>query len=296
MKETMQSIYTIIDDYNETHTSINEIFYLNALEEDTLTSVDDDSNKMAFSEKLRIQVEKLFKTIEGIIEKCALKITNFIGNLLQTDTGFKDHCRKAMVENKPLEAVKLIAYQYNDSVLDSEMNNMTNIILGKINSIKTSYQEESDVKTVNDMDRHESELITKIFEELKCPKEVNNINSYFMYIKDKYRTAKKEQLFTAKESKTYYAITQEYNKINDVVKSKQQILKNQKSVMQANLNNIIRNKMTQNHIKQRALNQYKNVTHLYNLYTHFLEIYAQLRIEKILSYRAVLKKIYHFDS
>ena len=61
MKETMQSIYTIIDDYNETHTSINEIFYLNALEEDTVTSVDDDSNKMAFSEKLRIQVEKLFK-------------------------------------------------------------------------------------------------------------------------------------------------------------------------------------------------------------------------------------------
>ena len=44
----------------------------------TATSVDDDSNKMAFSEKLKIQVEKLFKTIEGIIEKCALKITNFI--------------------------------------------------------------------------------------------------------------------------------------------------------------------------------------------------------------------------
>lgn len=294
MKETIKTIYDIIDDYNENHTSINEVFYLNAVEEDTVTAVDDDSNKMAFSQKLMIQVEKLVKTLEGIIEKSSLKITNFIGNLLQTDTGFRDHCRKAMVENKPLEAVKLISYQYNDAILDAEMNRMTNIILSKINSVKTSYQELSDAQTAGDMDRNESDLIAQVFEELKCPKEVTNANTYFMYIKDKYRTAKKEQLFTARESKNYYNITQEYNKVNSVVKSKQQILKNQKGVMRANLNNIIKNKMTQNHIKQRALNQYKNVTHLYNLYTHFLEVYAQLRIEKILTYRAVLKKIYHF--
>lgn len=294
MKETTQTIYNAIDDYNETRLSINEIFYLNALEEDTVTSIDDESNKMAFAEKLKVQVEKLIKTLEGIIEKCSLKISNFMGRLLQTDTGFKEHCRKAMVENKPLEAVKLIAYQYNDAILDTEMNRMTNIVLNKLNSVKVSYQEESDATNASDMDRSEPDLIAKLFEELKCPKEINNMNSYFAYIKDKYRTAKKEQLFTARESKTYYAITQEYNKINDIVKRKQQVLKNQKSVLQANLNNIIKNKMTQNHVKQRALNQYRNATHIYNVYTHFLEIYFQLRIEKILSYRVVLKKIYHF--
>lgn len=294
MKEIMQTIYDILDEYNESYTSINEVFYLNALEEDTVTSVDDDSNKMVFAQKLMIQVQKLIKTLEGIIEKSSLKISNFIGNLLQTDIGFKEHCRKAMVENKPLEAVKLISYRYNDTVLESEMTRMTNIILNKINSVKSSYQKLSDVQTVGDMDKNETELIEQLFEELGCPKEVTNVNLYFMYLKNKYRSEKKEQLFTARESRNYYNITQEYNKVNNVVKSKQQILKNQKSVIQANLNNIIKNKMTQNHIKQRALNQYKNVTHLYNFYAHFLEFYIQLRIEKILTYRTILKKIYHF--
>jgi hypothetical protein len=174
------------------------------------------------------------------------------------------------------------------------MNKISSIILDKLQKLKTDYTSESDENTAGDMDRKEADLYAKIFQEMHLPNDVNNINSYFIYVKDKYRTAKKETLFKASETNKYYKEATGFETTRSLINARQKVLAQQTATIQSNLNNIINNKMTQNSIKTRAVHQYKNATHLYNLYVHFLDVYTQLKIEKTLTYRLVLKKLYHF--
>ena len=48
-----------------------------------------------------------------------------------------------MVKNKPLEAIKLITYDYNDNYLEDQMNKMTRECISILTSLKTEYQKEN---------------------------------------------------------------------------------------------------------------------------------------------------------
>lgn len=282
-------INEISSDYNDDEFRINEIFLTYVMEAEDVTSVDDSSNKMKFGEMLSKQAHELIQILFGIIQRAFLKISNFLSRVSQSNNGFINDCRKAIVKNKPLEGVKLITYQYNDGILDGEMNKMTNIILKKIADTKTSYAEIS-----SDDNNDSGDIIGDLFKELRVPSDIKNINTYFMYIKDKFRTSKKENLFTANKTQQYYSNATNIKKIINISNNRKQIINQQTNTIKSNLQNIIKNNMSQNEIKQKALRKYKNMTHLYNFYVHFIEIYVQLKVEESLTYRMVLKKLYHF--
>jgi hypothetical protein len=295
----MQSMKSIIegisDEFENDRCDINLAAYDIAIEADeTVTSVDDNINKENFAIKLKEQAEKLIKTLQGIIEKNFLKLLNGIRKVLQTDKGFEKDCRKAIIDNKPLEGVKLITYTYDDAVLETDMTNLFHAIQKRLDNLKTDYTSESDPNTAGDMDRDENDLFQEIFKDMNLPENVTNTNAYFMYIKDKFRKNKKETLFVASQSKKYYDIAMGFSDVEKTINEKQTLMKNQTGTIRANLKSIIDNKLTPNNVKTRAVKQYKNAAHLYNLYTHFLNVYVQLKLEEALTYRAVMKKLFHF--
>ena len=71
-KLAMESIY----DFEDTEICISEIMYDIAIEEETVTSVDDKSNKIAFTQKLKEKIDKLIKELIAIVDRCIVFIKN----------------------------------------------------------------------------------------------------------------------------------------------------------------------------------------------------------------------------
>lgn len=289
------SLSSIIEEWTVDDCSINEVFYDPVFEamEDPGLKGESESNP-GLIPKLKESVESLIRTLIGIVDKAITKFSNFTKKVLLTDKGFRDNCRKAIIKNKPLEAIKLISYAYNDAVLEDAMNKMTNIVMKRLGNLKTDYRSESDMDNRVDMDNKEGDIYKAIFSELGCPSTITNISQYFTYLRDQFRVEKKEQLFTASKTKVYYDITMSYEKEMNKVSAKHLILKKQTAIVRTNLNSIILNKLADAKVKQRAMHHFKNASHIYNFYIHFLDAYTQLKTEEILSYRIVLQKLYHF--
>ena len=137
---TNMFIQDTISEFNDIGYSIDDIFFESAMEADNI--IDDDTNKENFAKKLLVTVEKLINEIFAIIDRFISNVKNIFTRIAQTDTGFRDHCRRAMVKNKPLEAIKLITYDYNDNYLEDQMNKMTRECISILTSLKTEYQKE----------------------------------------------------------------------------------------------------------------------------------------------------------
>lgn len=241
-------------------------------------------------------VSKFITMINGMIQKFFLKFSNWIKKVLQSDMGFKDQCREAIRDRKPLEGIKLISYQYNEPALEKELHKLNGILTKFFNQMSnnTSYRALSDENTASDIDRTPDDIYQKIFSELSCPGDVRDINSYFLYVKNLYRNEKKEQVFLSSKTREYYEITEGNKELTKQIKKSQSIMANQVAALKSNLHNTIQNKDANKEVKKRAMKQCKNLTHIYNLYLHFLDIYLQLKIERIYIYRTVLKKLYRF--
>lgn len=281
-------IHNTISDYNDIEYSLNDIFIETAMEADE--SVDDDTNKENFTKKIILKVEKLIKEIYAILDRFVNNISNIFTRIAQTDVGFRDHCRTAMIKNKPLEAIKLIAYDYNDQYLESQMSKVTTECLRILTSFKTEYQKESSVLDLKDKD-----INAYILSKIGCSSNITDLNLYFEELKKNFRVSKKEMLFKASLGKEYYNIAVlDIEKSKKVATEKQRVLKNQAGIIKSELSNITRNNTTQDNIKRRALQIYKNAGNVYNFFTSFIKIYIQFKIERALTYRVVLKKLFRF--
>lgn len=272
--------------------ALTDIYYPVLEADDTVTSVDDDSNKMNFGQKLLQKVNKLIKELLAIIERTFDRIWQFLKRVAQTDVGFKDTIRKAIRDRKPLEAVKLIAYQYNEGFLNTQMTKVTKEVFDLITNLKTSY---ADIENgaQSPMDLPTKELYQYIFSKIGCKKDIFSMDQYYLFLKHGYRVEKKEMLFKGSETRNYYNIALSRDELENVINAKKQVMKSQTAVIKTQLSTITMNRTTQNDVKKRAMKQYSNASHLYNFYSSFLNIYTQLQIEKMMSYRAVLKKLYH---
>ena len=289
----------ILNEFHVEESNILDLYfdYTIVLEESmssgTNTTVDDNINKQSFARILIEKIKKIIEELFAIIDRKFLKLSNIMKRVGQTDEGFKREIRTAIKNNKPLEAIKLIAYQYNESVLDTELDKITNVLIDLMKSLKTGYAEEIKEDNKHPMDLSSDELYKYIFSKLNCPDNIESLNDYYEYIKNKYHGDKKEQLFVSSKTREYYNITMKYNSISNTLDGRKLVMKQQASILKANLNNIIKNNVTQNNVKQRAIKQSTNATHLYNLYTSFLDIYTNLMLERVMTHRIILKKLYH---
>lgn len=300
MKSMNMVIESSVHDFYNIELDIESLSFEPATEaEQVADNVKDGTNLSKDNDlfkRMGDQISKFITMINGMIQKFFLKFSNWIKKVLQSDMGFKEQCRTAIKNNKPMEGIKLITYQYNEEALEKELHKLNDILTSFLNQMNrnTSYRALSDESTASDIDRTPDEIYDKIFSKLSCPGDVRDINSYFLYVKKLYRGEKKEQVFVSSNTRQYYQVTEGNKELTNQIKKSEAIMKNQISVLKSNLHNTIQNKDANKEVKKRAMNQCKNLTHIYNLYLHFLDIYFQLKIERIYIYRTILKKIYRF--
>lgn len=286
-----ENIHKEISDYEDNYYAIESIFFDSVLEADSVNKLS-STDEISIGRKLKEKIDKLIKELLSIIERAFLKISNMIKNFLQTDEGFKKSCRTQMTKVKPLEAVKLIAYDYDDGFLESQLNLLTQVVSNSLNKIDTSQSENE-----TDMRLSANELISNVLTKISSDNSVTNINLYFEFIKDKYRHSKSEQLFKASASREYYTKATGINSTKSLVDAKQRTMIQQVGRIKHVLNQTSKNMGTDKSnlsLKQDLIKQNANATHLFNLYTSILNMYTQLKIEMHMQYRAVMKKLYQF--
>lgn len=276
---------------------INSLFYDIVMEEEIAKNVSQASKEEpGIIDNMIKTIQKLITKLNGMIQQNFLKFKNFLMKVAQTDQGFENEFRKAFKAKKPLEAIKLVCYNYDVNILDNELmkvgKSIQKLFSGMTNT--TSYTSLSDANTANDMDRTPDEIYQIIFKDLSCPSDVRDISSYFLYIKKKYRMDKKEILFKASQTQEYYRITKEHKQLMEKINKQQSVVANQVATLKSNLHNTIQNKQARPEVKKRAMKQCKNLTHIMNFYIRFIDIYMQLQLERLFTYRIVLKKLYDF--
>lgn len=277
--------------------TINELFFDIAMEEEVAKDVTQASKEEpGLVNKMLDTIKKLFTRLNGMIQKNFLKFKMFLTKAAQTNTGFENEFRKAFKEKKPLTAIKLVTYDYNPDFLDAELKKINKNVQNLFNSVtnKTSYTALSDVNTANDMDRSPDEIYQIIFKNLSCPSDVKDINSYFIHIKNQFRGNKKEVLFKSSQTQEYYDMTKKHEFLMKKIGDSQAVIANQVATLKSNLHNTILNRQARPEVKKRAMKQCKNLTHILNFYIRFMDVYMQLNLERLFTYRTVLKKLYDF--
>ena len=297
MKSMNMYIDQIVTEMTLFDDDVNMLFFDVAMEEEVAKNTTQASKEEpGMVDKMIDTVKKLFIRLNGLIQKNFLKFKNFMMKVAESDQGFENEFRKAFKAKKPLTAIKLVTYDYNPNILDAELLKINKVIQGLFNGMvnKTSYTALSDTTTANDMDRSPEEIYQMIFKELSCPGDVKDINTYFIHIKNKFRVDKKEILFKSSQTQEYYQMTKQHSMLMEKIKKSEGVVSNQVATMKSNLHNTILNKQSRTEVKKRAVKQCKNLTHIMNFYIRFVDIYMQLNLERLFTYRTVLKKLYSF--
>lgn len=293
-----EDIFNVMREYENNHYRIEEIFFDSVLEEtiDQGDNPDPSVNKMKLSTKLKEKVSKLIQELTNIVQKAFLKFSNNMKNLLQTNKGFTKMCRDQMVKVKPLEAIKLISYEYNPSFLDQQVNLVGKAISDMVTSARNDYNTaKKDNESADTSDWKTGDTIIKmVLNKAGVPDNVTDLNLYFGFLKEKFRGKKSEQLFKGSLNAEYYRNATAYNELNNTVEKQKTKMFQEINTMKTDLNRLILASDTDDRTKQVMMRHYKNLTHLFNFFTSFMDIYLQLRIEMMMSYRTVMKKLYQF--
>ena len=270
--------------YEAFEQEINFIFWESVMEEELPQDKSGESSSAMMGQKIRDTVNTLFKTLMAIIDRYVVKFKNVCQRILTSDKGFEVKIRKAIRDNKPLQGVKLVAYEYNDNFLENELNKISNIIPKYIQEMQAEKTE---------VDEEEDTMENIVLKQMGVPPNVKNVQLYFEYMKENFRKEKQARLFTASKATLYLTKALVYENTRKKVTEKQRMMSHQASIIKGNLNKVLMDKQLPKEVKTRVTRRFKNVTHLFNIYTTFLDFYFQLKIEEFLSYRAVLKKLYH---
>lgn len=243
---------------------------------------------------IRQRITKIINELIGIITRAFGALDNAMTKVIQTDHGFSDQCRKAMKSTKPLQAVKLIAYDYQDPFLDQQLNKWDTVVQKTLTSLKTDLRSEQLSGRPDVLDLSSSDMVKAILKMVGAPSNITDMNLYFLYLRREYRKGKVERLFKRSEIRQYYNMTQNCKNLKNMVSAKQIFMKENVTRVKSALQQISENRRVGEGIRKRVLRQSTNASHLFNMYVSFLKAYTQLKTEEILSYRAVLKKILRF--
>lgn len=296
---TDENIQNIVQEHKN---DVFDIYMNTAYEEEMNDTVNGNTPDSAenFKERIKKAVENFIKTIEGIISRGLLKITNFLSRVGQTDKGFDSRCREAIAKNEPYPQVILVSYQYNDNFLESCLQKGTSGVEAYLQTLKTTYSKLSEeVSAGSSFEQDEAEaggttaFILKKY--MNAGQDVDNLEKFFIDMRDGFRSSKKEMTFQSSNYRAYYNITKDYSKLEVVVKATQAKMKSQTDQIKSTLENIIHNEHVDQDIKRKAVEKFKKASEAYTFYVHFVDLYAQLKVEEVMTYRTVLKKLFHFN-
>lgn len=256
---------------------------------------EDKGASSGFLLKMRSTIEKLIKNLRGIIERCTYTITAAIRKVLLSDKAFDKKLREAMHKNKPLESIKVISYQYNDSFLEGEAQKVISACTSLLSEVKAS---PADLKNPDKITIDSTKDIEKdLMQRLRIPagENTSSLNSYFLYLKKGFHAEKKEIQISSSDTQKYQNISANYRNIENLINSKTSNMNQQLERAKSIIQRTIDNREVSAELKRRAVKQLQNLGQVFNFYTMFLKMYSQLKIEETMAARTILKKIYQFS-
>lgn len=291
------TIHNIIHEYSQNE-AVLEYLYCDiepALEAENIGGeINNEGKAQALLYNIGQKIKKIIAELTALISRAFSALGNTMTKVMQTDHGFSDQCRKAMKTTKPLQAVKLITYDYQDMFLDQQLSKWDNIIQKTLVNLKTDLKSEQLNGKPDTLDLSSADMVKIILKNIGVPSDITDMNLYFLYLKREYRKGKVEKLFKKSEIRQYYNMTQNCKNLKNVINAKQIFMRENLTRVKSSLQQISENKRVGDGIRKRVMRQSSNASHLFNMYTSFLKAYTQLKTEEILSYRAVLKKLLRF--
>jgi len=276
----------IINTYNYEAVNIEELYSSIAIEanvdDPNLTDIKKDTGQLVN------KVKSLIDKIIAIIKNNIAKLGNYLKKFALTDVGFKKELREAEVSRKPAPSIKVIMYQYNNNILITAKNIMNSSINKILNDYsKATLEEGSPINMKND------EFNKWLFNtQLKAPVNITDIQTYLVYLRDKFRGKKQEKLIKGAELQNYIQIVDGYKNIKTEANKNMELIKNSinklKTLSQPTAFN---NKINEEQRSKRMM-QLKSITIFYNIYCTFMNYYFEMKVEEMFAARVIIKKLY----
>jgi len=251
--------------------------------------IDDSVNKSNVGEGIFDRIKQIIEKIMALIERYLYQIKNLLKRILLTDKGFKDELRNAEVNNRPLNGIKVITYSYVPELLDGAGNKFKKVILSLINNIKTDVinNEEN-----NPLVLSKSDFNDYIFKQLNAPSNIEDMNVYFKYIREKFRGNKAEKTIMSSSLPGYIKMAEDYKKIEAELERDLSYFKTKVLDIRTNLKVASKSPNITDEEKRKLITKMSNLSYMYNMYFSFVNIILELKIEMILHARVIIKKFY----
>ncbi len=284
---------SIFDAYTQHENELNKIYNMDyAMEaaEDNSINKDKNISPDSIDETLSTKISNLIEKISEFIENLIMSLKNKFRQLIVTDKGFSKELATMQRDRKPLNAVKVIIYQYIPELLTAQY--------GKIKTVSTRLVSKANGSVTNDpnspllLDNGEFEIM--FLKEIGFT-EGKTFKEYLDYIKRTFRGEKKEVTILKSQIPVYKKNVDGYKELYTTLNTDLVDLKSDIS----NLNNktklLLRNKNSEEIDKKKITMQIRNLSNLYNFFLSYINLYHELSVELMLSSRIILRKMYQMQ-
>ena len=273
-----------------------DIHYAIATESDNNEISDDDKKSDSVINKIITAISEMIKIALANLETFKQKLANSFQNFMMTNDGYEKKLRIAETNTKPLNAVRLITYTYNDDILTNTLNKFKPIIDKCISTLEINSEEDlqSSINRKDLLSLSQKDMERQVMAMLGASKENSRIQIYFHELKKEFRGEKKERIIKKSEISSYRKLISNVKQINIELSNLQLYMAKKMNQIESR----IKIKMKSRDISQKIKNALKqrlgNLISLYASFTAFLEVYYVMKIEQVLNARVVLKRLYQF--
>ena len=236
----------------------------------------------------------ILETLKNLISKWSIKLKNRLKMMMNTNKGYIKQLNDRMKTVKPGEAIKVVTYAYNIPMIERVYNGVSKQYSTIMNNILNVIANIDKVDPNNVLDgKKDNDLIQDMIQAGFKNNSLDSPNKFFTFIRDQFRGESKEILYRREQlpaiiklSQDYQALSAKLGKEHANANRELNRIKALETKMLYNGNNADKSKLCNDLVKV--------ATKVRNFYQSFISYYMELKLEQILSYRAIVKRFYQF--
>lgn len=250
-----------------------------------MTSQKTDSQKKVQSGRILERIKNILQKIGEFLAKVAKKFTTRIQFIIQSEKDWQREFNKVRSMQKPLQAIKLVNYRYDAPWLEKVVNSMYRDVS---NAISAMTRERYGSSQVQALIASSGGLITRLCKPY-ISGTITNISELTRALTQKFRGEKTEILYKGTDVPMLakYGVDEMRNRVKQMMDG----LSNQYSSLR---NLEIRARRAETKDAFELATKASTASTLFNIMSSVMNVYLELMVERALSYRRVLRKLYNF--
>lgn len=286
----MSEYYNIKLDYQDNLYVLESVLSDIALEADSPTDLNPDAMKSSFTEKIIKKMQILIEKLLQLIDTALLKLKNAWNKIYLTDKGFQSDLSNWRKSYKPLNAIKLIAYEYHDELLDS----VSRKLKSKIDQYLQAFNPEDLVDKESILNQDNNTILLDLIKSSGLHN-ISNIDDGVVFlneIKKEFRGSKGEHTYTSSSLNMYMQKVSSYKRTQTSLNSEMGRVKNQIVQLRNDARRIARNTNASDEVKRKMNAQLGKLYFIYNFYVAYIRLIFELYIEEMLTARIIIRRLY----